>query len=301
MSDHIETSVEITYVPEPLEVLKARGESLPLHKWFKKNKSDAFRLAREDIHPAPYNPRTIDLPAQIKLRNGLRKYGMVDTFTWNHMTGNLVGGHQRLNLMDQEFGKDSGYSVLVTVVNLTDADEKALNILLNNDGAQGMFDWAKLGNLLQNTKDFDLDDAGFDSVNLQRALQMYVPDYEKLDLSHLFPPVEDAAKQTADEIAALKASKEEHREQSGNANKDGFYLQIVFGTADEKEAFAAHFGVSPEAKMASGRAIAKRLSIPIGYEYPDDPTEAGDEDHESEDELDASTVDDVQGNDEEVQ
>lgn len=276
MSEQIETTVDITYVPEPIEVLKARGESVPLHKWFKKVKSEAFRLSRDDIHPADYNPRAIDLPAQIKLRNGLRKFGMVDNFTWNIRTGNLVGGHQRLALMDQEFGKDTGYSVYVTIVDYPVPEEKALNVLLNNDGAQGMFDWTKLGTMLANEKEFDIDDAGFDSVGLQRVLQAYVPDYEKLDLSHLFPPVEDPAKQTAEDITAMKASKEEHREQSGNANKDGFYLQLVFGTMEEKEAFAEYFGVSPEAKTVSGRVVAKRLDVDIGYEYPDDPDEEGD-------------------------
>lgn len=118
------------------------------------------------INPAPYNPRK-DLkpgdPEYEKLKKSIYKFDMVEPLVWNVKSGNLVGGHQRLKIL-QERGETSVY---VSVVNLDDADEKALNLALNK--ISGEWDEGKLSELLGELSalpDFDIELTGFDADEL---------------------------------------------------------------------------------------------------------------------------------------
>ena len=69
------------------------------------------------INPAAYNPRK-DLqpsdPEYIKLKKSITEFDMVEPLVWNEVSGNLVGGHQRLKVL-----KDMGRKeVEVSVVSL---------------------------------------------------------------------------------------------------------------------------------------------------------------------------------------
>lgn len=88
------------------------------------------KVSIDKINPAPYNPR-ITLkpsdPAYEKLKQSIEKFGLVEPLIWNKRTGNLVSGHQRLAILKKEGAKE----VQVSVVNLSDSDEKALNMAMN--------------------------------------------------------------------------------------------------------------------------------------------------------------------------
>lgn len=115
----------------------------------------------EKINPAAYNPRK-DLqpgdPDYEKLKKSIDTFGYVEPLVWNSRTGNLVGGHQRLKILIEQGLKE----VDVSVVDLDDDREKALNLALNK--IRGDWDEEKLGALLKElTKDpnLDLDLTGF--------------------------------------------------------------------------------------------------------------------------------------------
>lgn len=80
--------------------------------------------------PAAYNPRK-DLqpgdPEYEKLRRSLEEFGLVEPLVYNRRTGRLVGGHQRLKVL-QETGVAE---VEVSVVDLDEDREPALNLALN--------------------------------------------------------------------------------------------------------------------------------------------------------------------------
>ena len=68
-----------------------------------KSKYQAYEtetIKRSDIKNAPYNPRIMDESAKKRLRKNIAKHGLVAALTWNKRTGNLVGGHQRLEQLD---------------------------------------------------------------------------------------------------------------------------------------------------------------------------------------------------------
>ncbi len=90
----------------------------------------------KDISPADYNPRTIAEEALDGLGNALDKFGLVQPLVWNERTRTLVGGHQRLKVLISKGVK----KVTVAVVDLSETDEKALNVSLNNPAIAGQFD-----------------------------------------------------------------------------------------------------------------------------------------------------------------
>lgn len=114
------------------------------------------------LNPAKYNPR-VDLkpgdPEYEKLKRSIKEFGYVEPIVWNSRTGNVVGGHQRLKIL-----KDEGQTkVKVSVVNLSDSQEKALNIALNK--ISGDWDQEKLNQIfkdLQEDMDIDVELTGFD-------------------------------------------------------------------------------------------------------------------------------------------
>jgi ParB-like chromosome segregation protein Spo0J len=119
-----------------------------------------------DLKPAPYNPRRVlspTSPAYRKLKASLTEFGLVEPLVWNELTGHVVGGHARLRVL-----ADLGVAAVpVSVVRLTDAREKALNVVLNNQEAQGRYDPAKLADLLAELDAAgELDLAGFDARSL---------------------------------------------------------------------------------------------------------------------------------------
>jgi ParB-like chromosome segregation protein Spo0J len=123
-------------------------------------------LPIKDLKPAPYNPRLALKPSDRryqKLARSLREFGLVEPLVWNEKTGHVVGGHARLAIL-----KSMGVKkVPVSVVRLTRAREKALNVVLNNLEAQGRYDPDKLADLLGELTELpELELTGFDERDL---------------------------------------------------------------------------------------------------------------------------------------
>lgn len=123
-------------------------------------------LPIDQLRPAGYNPRKELAPtsrAYRKLKASLAGFGLVEPLVWNELTGRVVGGHARLRVL-----KELGYAeVPVSVVRLDEAREKALNVVLNNQEAQGRYDPAKLAALLDELADLpELTMTGFDRTDL---------------------------------------------------------------------------------------------------------------------------------------
>ena len=112
------------------------------------------KRAVADLKAAEYNPRKDLKPGDAeyeKLKRSIQEFGYVEPVIWNKRTGVVVGGHQRLKVME-----DLGYTeVDCVVVDLDEAKEKALNIALNK--ISGEWDNDLLASLLK-----DLDGSGYD-------------------------------------------------------------------------------------------------------------------------------------------
>jgi hypothetical protein len=114
----------------------------------------------ERLKPAAYNPRTHDKAAEEKLKDSIRRFGMVDPIIANaapRRKNVVIGGHFRLQM-----AKSLGIAeVPVVYVNIPDIGrEKELNLRLNRN--TGEWDWKML-------QDFDpalLSEIGFDAHDL---------------------------------------------------------------------------------------------------------------------------------------
>lgn len=116
-------------------------------------------IARSQIKNAPYNPRRISPDARGRLKAKIESVGLVNAFVWNRSTGNLVGGHQRLEILDELEGNPD-YTLKIAVVAVDEAEEKKLNVFLNNSGAMGEWDLTALNKLADEFKE-DLAGLGF--------------------------------------------------------------------------------------------------------------------------------------------
>jgi ParB-like chromosome segregation protein Spo0J len=119
-----------------------------------------------ELKPAPYNPRRPVKkgdPAWEKLQASLREFGLVEPLVWNETTGHVVGGHLRLQIL----GSLGALEAPVSVVRLSEARERALNVVLNNREAQGRFDAGRLTELLTELEGLpEMELTGFDADDL---------------------------------------------------------------------------------------------------------------------------------------
>ena len=82
------------------------------------------------------NPRKINPKNLERLRSLMDRFGYVELIVWNERSGNIVDGHQRYGLM-LESGETEADMV---VVDLSEEDELAANITLDNPAIEGEFD-----------------------------------------------------------------------------------------------------------------------------------------------------------------
>lgn len=122
------------------------------------------KVSRADIKTVDWNPRRIGGAAKKRLARGLNEVGLVQPLVWNERTGNLIGGHQRLAILDDMEGS-TAYELTVSAVDVDEKTERRLNVLLNNEGTMGSWDESKLIELIQAMPDeagqFDFDAFGF--------------------------------------------------------------------------------------------------------------------------------------------
>jgi DNA modification methylase len=119
------------------------------------------------LKPAPYNPRRelkAGDPEFERIRRSIKTFGLVEPLIWNERSGYLVGGHQRLAVLKAEGVKQ----IEVTVVNLTDSRERALNAALNK--ISGVWDNEKLREVMAALDEADITLTGFDDGELAKLV-----------------------------------------------------------------------------------------------------------------------------------
>lgn len=127
---------------------------------------DIQKIAVDKLNPAKYNPRK-DLkkgdPEYEKLKRSIETFGYVEPVIWNKKTGHIVGGHQRFKILKEQGAAE----VDCVVVDMDEAEEKALNVALNK--VSGDWDMPKLAELLEDLDKsmFDVSLTGFDAAEIE--------------------------------------------------------------------------------------------------------------------------------------
>jgi DNA modification methylase len=94
-----------------------------------------------DLVPAGYNPRTISPDALAGLGESIGRFGLVQPIIVNARTGRVVGGHQRLKILEAKGVEATD----VVVIDVEEAEEKALNLALNSPRISGEWTADALG------------------------------------------------------------------------------------------------------------------------------------------------------------
>lgn len=211
---------------------------------------DTETISRDMIKNAPYNPRIMDEKAKKRLRANIAKHGLVAALTWNKRTGNLVGGHQRLEQLDA-LEKTKDYDLTVCVVDVDEREEAALNVQLNNPSMQGEWDLDKLANMAE---EFDLDlsdDLGFTESDIDF---MFEGDER---FSQLFETKEGENMRGA--LDAVKQARKESADKLKDRNSIDWYTVIVFENEEDRNAFMQSISIPKHEKYITEDQLNRLL------------------------------------------
>lgn len=201
---------------------------------------------RSQLKNAPYNPR-ISEKAKRKLKDGIKRVGLLAPLTWNVRSGNIVGGHRRLEILDALHGTED-YSLRVAQTDLDDTREREANLLLNNPEAQGEWDMELLEKMVS-TPGIDLAATGFDVA----------------DIYQLFGDAPLATNQLDELATRLKAAQGWYDDLTSGENKNAggptdFYLVVVFRDPNDRDQFLADLRL-PDNRFQDGRELRRLFDV----------------------------------------
>lgn len=207
-------------------------------------------MHRSAFKNAPYNPRKISKHARKKLKSNLKENGLVSTLVWNKRTGNLVGGHQRLSILDDlERGQD--YLLTVSAIDVDEKTERQLNLFLNNPNAQGDWDTDALEKLIKDL-DGDLNGTGFDKIELQALC-------DSVEMAGIFSDDKDKAAGAVDKIQELKDRRAAAKDKNQTLDDAEFYAILVFEDRSKLDVFLDKCQLPKTERYHDGRKVEEML------------------------------------------
>lgn len=134
------------------------------------------KMLLSGLLPHPKNPRRISEDKLAILRKSLEEFGDTNILTWNKRTGHLLGGHQRLKIMQTLGIEDAD----VRIVDLPENKEKALMLRLNV--ADGKWDFPALKDIITEIDlgDLDIELTGFTQDEMESVFNIFsIPNNNK--------------------------------------------------------------------------------------------------------------------------
>lgn len=240
-----------------------------LNKYFK---SEPIEIKRSSISFANYNPRKISSDALKKLKQNIKRVGLLGGIVWNESTRNIVSGHQRVTILDQLNGYDgtdaTDYILRVEKVNMSTKEEKEQNIFMNNQSVQGEFDLDTLRDMIP---DIDYKSAGLTEQDLSMiGFDFEMPVVEDIalgfaDLSNQYD-MKRSEEKKADEMsreARIAHNKEVKAKVMADSSKrvDDMeaYIMLSFDTYAAKASFMNRFGYDPGLKFVKGEVFSDQI------------------------------------------
>ncbi len=216
----------------------------------KYQKGETQTISRSEIHGAAYNPRVIDDAARKRLMAAIKKDGLIGTLIWNARTGNLVSGHQRLSILDQ-LEKNQDYALTVTVIDVDERKEKALNVQMNNQSMQGDWDLTLLANLAAD------DGIGFAEMGFSEADAQVLFGGDSR-LAELFDDAEGVteAKGKLEDIKRERGGATERLKKEQSAD---FMVTLVCEDRDQKVALCKALRIPEYEQFAPAADVMRRL------------------------------------------
>lgn len=184
---------------------------------------------------------------------------MVEPIVWNKRTGNIVGGHRRIEIIDSIEGKKS-YTITVSQVDVDGNDEKSLNIALNNPAAQGDYEYELLEKLFKEEK-ISYEDSGYSQADMLRLFGRDITIEAAAaikDEQGKFTALEEMAQN----VEAYAARRDRMLNSLDNLNDNDFYSVIIFKSYAHRKLLTDILGMH-EDRYVDGKRLLSKLGLNI--------------------------------------
>lgn len=206
------------------------------------SQSETIEILRSQINFAPYNPRKENKKVVEDLKRNFKNVGFLGGIVWNKQTGNLVGGHKRIQALDLIHDyPEKDYSVKVEMVDFDLKTEMEQNIFLNNKKVQGEMDYSLLAVMVN--EGIEIQNCGLDNTDIQ-MLTAIVPNFNINT-----EPIQDKIKEFE---RPFQERKEQIKELKKNIKENIFkdqrasYVTISFDNWNNKCEFMNRFGFNSD-------------------------------------------------------
>lgn len=218
--------------------------------------SETIVINRSQINFAPYNPRTESKEVVQSLIKNFKKVGFLGGIIWNERTGNLVGGHKRVQAMDiiNKYSDGNDYEIKVEKVDVDEKIEKSQNYYLNNKKHQAKTDYEKLAIMIE---EIDLDIAEIDEEEIT-VIEAIVPDFYFGRNEDVLKDIEELNKSAEERKQEIKNLKKSFKENVGIKNLPTHFT-IVFEDYEQKAQFLSGLGIGEDKTIIKGNEFIELL------------------------------------------
>lgn len=216
-------------------------------------------IKRSEINFASYNPRKQDPKVIEAIRKNFKKVGYLGGIVFNKTTGNLVGGHKRVQALDTIYNynsetKQNNYDIKVEQVELDEKTEKEQNIFLNNKRVQGETDYELLALILP---DIDIENTGLTDYDL-KIVESFVSDFKMGDNELILEGADDLKKSYDEKKQEIKDLKKALKEDVNEVHRAS-YFTITFGNYNDKASFLESYGIDGDSVFIKGEDFAEKI------------------------------------------
>ena len=221
--------------------------------------SESIIIKRSKINFAPYNPRKEDKKVVEELKKNFKRVGFLGGICWNETTGNLVGGHKRLQALDLIYKYngtiDTDYDVKVEKIIIDEKTEKEQNIFLNNKNVQGENDLEKLAFILP---DINIDFAKLENQDIE-LIKYSVPDFKFGNNDEFKNDIENLKKEKKFSKEEIKNIKKINKD-SATKVQENLFFTITFKTLEEKSEFLEYLNINSDIKFITFTNFMNKLN-----------------------------------------
>lgn len=224
--------------------------------------SETVVIKRSEIKFAAYNPRKKSQKVVEALKSNFKKVGFLGGIQWNSVTGNLIGGHKRLEALDLVYGYDGSpekdYEVKVERIELDIKTEKEQNIFLNNRRVQGETDFELMAELIQ---DIDVENAALDEYDID-LIESLVPDFKfasnddiKAEINEMKANAQKSESEKKEHVKNMKKLMNENTAQNQRAS----HFIVTFKSYNEKAEFLESCGINGDDVYLTSKVFFDRI------------------------------------------
>lgn len=214
---------------------------------------EMVRMKRSALREHPKNPRVLLPSAGKRLKGKMKQVGLLQPVIWNKRSGWLLGGHQRLGVLDalEKYDGATGahdYLLDVSVVDLEERRELEMLVFLNNPSAMGVWETDLLA-AINLDAGVDFASMGFDRMDVDMLFD------GDARFSELFVDEAAEAKEAKGTLEKIKADRKASAEQLKEGNSADFYFVVVCKDQDEKDEVMKRLGVPVYEQFVSADAV----------------------------------------------